>query len=118
MKKIESFKNIKIFKSLKKDIKVNGKVIFKQKVTYICNIGLNKENVKMELLDKPRKIAGINTEEQFANLNSFFKTIDQIDADQLKNLTKSEFAEEIEKEIDKIEKLENLSLTKIIEENI
>lgn len=118
MKKIESFKNIKIFKSLKKDIKVNGKVIFKQKVTYICNIGLNKENVKMELLDKPRKIAGTNTEEQFANLNSFFKTIDQVDADQLKNLTKSEFAEEIEKEIDKIEKLENLSLTKIIEENI
>lgn len=117
VKKIESFKNIKIFKSLKKDIKVNGKVIFKQKVTYICNIGLNKENVKMELLDKPRKIAGINTEEQFANLNSFFKTIDQVDADQLKNLTKSEFAEEIEKEIDKIEKLENLSLTKIIEEN-
>ena len=117
VKKIESFKNIKIFKSLKKDIKVNGKIIFKQKVTYICNIGLNKENVKMELLDKPRKIAGINTEEQFANLNSFFKTIDQVDADQLKNLTKSEFAEEIEKEIDKIEKLENLSLTKIIEEN-
>ena len=39
----------------------------------------------MELLDKPRKIAGTNTEEQFANLNSFFKTIDQIDADQLKN---------------------------------
>ena len=115
MKKIESFKNIKIFKSLKKDIKVNGKVIFKQKVTYICNIGLNKENVKMELLDKPRKIAGTNTEEQFANLNSFFKTIDQIDADQLKNLTKSEFAEEIEKEIDKIEKLENLTLTEIIE---
>lgn len=118
MKKIESFKNIKIFKSLKKDIKVNGKVIFKQKVTYICNIGLNKENVKMELLDKPRKIAGINTEEQFANLNSFFKTIDQVDADQLKNLTKSEFAEEIEKEIDKIEKLENLTLTEIIEKNI
>lgn len=118
VKKIESFKNIKIFKSLKKDIKVNGKVIFKQKVTYICNIGLNKENVKMELLDKPRKIAGINTEEQFANLNSFFKTIDQVDADQLKNLTKSEFAEEIEKEIDKIEKLENLTLTKIIEKNI
>ena len=71
----------------------------------------------MELLDKPRKIAGTNTEEQFANLNSFFKTIDQIDADQLKNLTKSEFEEEIEKEIDKIEKLENLTLTKIIEEN-
>lgn len=118
VKKIESFKNIKIFKSLKKDIKVNGKVIFKQKVTYICNIGLNKENVKMELLDKPRKIAGINTEEQFANLNSFFKTIDQVDADQLKNLTKSEFAEEIEKEIDKIEKLENLTLTEIIEKNI
>lgn len=117
VKKIESFKNIKIFKSLKKDIKVNGKVIFKQKVTYICNIGLNKENVKMELLDKPRKIAGINTEEQFANLNSFFKTIDQVDADQLKNLTKSEFAEEIEKEIDKIEKLENLTLTEIIEKN-
>lgn len=116
-KKIINFKNIKIFKSMKKDIKINGKVIFKQKVTYICNVGLNKENIKLELLDKPRKIVGENTEEQFLNLNSFFKTIDEVDINEFKKLTQSEIEEEIEKEIDKIEKLENLTLTEIIEKN-
>ena len=116
-KKIINFKNIKIFKSMKKDIKVNGKVIFKQKVTYICNVGLNKENIRLELLDKPRKIVGENTEEQFLNLNSFFKTIDEVDTNEFKKLTQSEMEEKIEEEIEKIESLENLTLEEIIKKN-
>ena len=116
-KKIGSLKNVIIFRDNKKDIKINGKVIFKQKVTYILNIGLNKENVKLELLDKTHKIAGINTEEQFANLNSFFKTIDQVDINEFKKLTQSELEEKIEEEIEKIESLENLTLEEIIKKN-
>ena len=92
-KKIGSLKNIIIFRDNKKDIKINGKVIFKQKVTYILNVGLNKENVRLELLDKTHKIAGNNTEEQFMNLNSFFKTIDEVDISEFKKLTQSEIEE-------------------------
>ena len=116
IKKIDGFKGIKIIKS-KKDIKVNGEIIFKLGVTYVCNISLNKENVKLELLDKPHKIAGTNSSEQLNNLLNAFKEFGKIELTEkeLKDLSEEEREEKIATATEKATKTENLKLNDLIE---
>lgn len=83
-KKVEQIKGIKIFKHKTKNVKnEKGEIIFKQKVSYICNIGLKKDKIKLELLDKPNKIAGNNWDAQYNNIASFFKSQKDLDLDKL-----------------------------------
>lgn len=116
IKKIDGFKDVKIIKS-KKDIKVNGEIIFKLGVTYVCNISLNKENVKLELLDKPHKIAGTNSSEQLNNLLNAFKEFGKIELTEkdLQDLTEEEREEKIDLATEKARKTENLKLNDLIE---
>lgn len=116
IKKIDGFKDVKIIKS-KKDIKVNGEIIFKLGVTYVCNISLNKENVKLELLDKPHKIAGTNSSEQLNNLIASFKEFGKIELTEkdLQDLTEEEREEKITIANEKATKTENLKLNDLIE---
>lgn len=116
IKKIDSFKGIKIIKS-KKDIKVNGEVIFKLGVTYVCNVSLNIDNVRLELLDKVHKIAGTNTSEQLNNLLNAFKEFGKIELSEkdLKDLSEEEREEKLDIAIEKANKTENLKLNDLIE---
>ena len=118
IKKIDGFKGIKIIKN-NKDIKVNGEVIFKLGVTYVCNISLNIDNVRLELLDKVHKIAGTNTSEQLNNLLNAFKEFGKIELSEkdLKDLTEEEREEKITLASEKATKTENLTLEEIIKKN-
>lgn len=115
IKKIDGFKGIKIIKN-NKDIKVNGEIIFKLGVTYVCNISLNIDNVRLELLDKVHKIAGTNTSEQLNNLLNAFKEFGKIELTEkdLQDLTEEEREEKIDLATEKARKTENLKLDDLI----